>query len=340
MNDSSQAPLERSACVKLAAPNHVGRTILMTLLRFILHPGVLDLLALFLSIVWMLRDERDKTRPLLVIALVLNLFYGSLLTFVMGKENGLVPWKYDHVLHRLDQSLGLSASAAAAVLQGSARVPLLIVYQLMVPMMIVWFLVTRQYGAQKSLILAYVTELVVGPMLYALVPGCGPRYAFGAHWLHPSVSDTGLVRLSGMPNAFPSLHIGTAAVFVFLARETKWRALSLGFFALTVLATLSTGEHYAIDLVAGLTFGCFAAALGARNLPTASLLFLNVLAWSLSVRFAYGALIAHPVLLQSLAALSAAFSAAVIWKQWKPTSRAPKIQPRSAPEPVSPATNL
>jgi hypothetical protein len=56
---------------------------------------VIGLLALFLALVWMLRDDKDKTRPILVFALVLNLFYGFLLTVVMGKEDGLLPWKYD-----------------------------------------------------------------------------------------------------------------------------------------------------------------------------------------------------------------------------------------------------
>jgi hypothetical protein len=42
-------------------------------------------LALFLSVLWMLKDERDKTRPMLVFALTLNLFFGFLLTVVMSR---------------------------------------------------------------------------------------------------------------------------------------------------------------------------------------------------------------------------------------------------------------
>ena len=88
------------------------------LLNVLLNPGVIGLIALALSIVWMLRDEKDKSRPLLVMALVVNLFYGFVLTFAMGREDSIVPWKYDHVLLHLDNVLGLSGISLAAVLQG------------------------------------------------------------------------------------------------------------------------------------------------------------------------------------------------------------------------------
>ena len=149
------------------------------LLLIALDPSILSMLFLGLAIVWMLLDEKDRTRPLLVVAMVLNMFYGYLLNFVMGKENGLVPWKYDYVLARLDGALGISAAAIASSLQGAARWPLEIVYLLMVPMMVVWFLVARRNGLTRPLTLAYITVLLLGLTLYAMLPACGPLYAFG-----------------------------------------------------------------------------------------------------------------------------------------------------------------
>ena len=87
----------------------------------------------------------------------------------------------------------------------------------MVPMMICWFLVTRRRKMRGSVVMAYVGELVAGPLLYAVLPACGPAYAFGAQWLHPQQVQAGIVRLASMPNAFPSLHIATAFVFVLFA---------------------------------------------------------------------------------------------------------------------------
>ena len=63
--------------------------------------------------------------------------------------------------------------------------PLALVYGLMIPMMIVWFFVVHDPRRRTSLVLAYIAELITGPMLYLLLPACGPLYAFGAQWLHP-----------------------------------------------------------------------------------------------------------------------------------------------------------
>jgi hypothetical protein len=273
------------------------------MLSILFNPALIGMTALFLSVVWMLRNEKDRTRPLLVIALVINLFYGWLLSFVMGHENGVVPWKYDHVLLNLDHALGIPGAAIAQILQ-QARIPLQATYELMVPMMIAWFLVARRHGASGSIVVAYVAQIIAGPLLYAILPACGPLYAFHGQWLHPPAVQATLVRLSGMPNAFPSLHTATALLFVSFARGRLWQILSVAFLAGTLMATVAMGEHYVIDLVAGLAFGCFAANAGRRNIAR-SLAFLSlVLAWSLAVRFAPGFLIGHAPVLQLFAGLT------------------------------------
>jgi hypothetical protein len=288
----------------------------MHLLALLLNPAILGFLALFLSVFWMLRDESDKTRPLLVMALTLNLFFGFLLNVFMSREGSLLPLKYDDVLFRVDASLGVSAAAVALPLQGAWRIPLLVVYQLLVPMMIFWFLVAQYRRLRGSVVLAYVAELVGGPVLYALLPACGPAYAFGAQWLHPPAVEASAIRLSGIPNAFPSLHVATALIFVFFARGKVWKAVALVFLAGTCLATLSTGEHYVIDLVSGLAFGCFAAGVGRRKTRRA-LLFLGVaLCWSLAIRFQSAFLIAHPGLLRGCAALTVALAVLAAGKEW------------------------
>lgn len=282
---------------------------------------MMGVLALFLAILWMLRDQKDRTRAWLVLALVLNLFYGVLLNLTMIREGGVFPWKYDRVLFCLDASLGLHAAAVARATQGAWRLPLLAVYQAMEPMMIAWFLVARYFGWRGSLVLAYVAELIFGPLFYTVVPACGPIYAFGKQWLHPPAVTAGVIRLAGMPNAFPSLHMATALVFVFFAPGRIWRAIALVFLAGTVLATLSTGEHYAIDLVPGLAFGCFAASVGLRRIGWA-LGFMGVaLGWSLSVRFAYPFLIAHPAVLMVALALTLTAVAGALLEEWRATAR-------------------
>ena len=288
----------------------------MRYLLFLLNPGVMGLLALFLSLIWMLRDQKDKTRPMLVFALTLNLFFGFLLTIFMSREGGLLPWKYDHILFAIDQALGIPAASIARQLQGFCRIPLIVVYQLMVPMMICWFLVTEYRNTRGSVVLAYVGELVAGPILYAVLPGCGPIYAFQKQWLNPQQVQPDLIRLAAMPNAFPSLHIGTALIFVLFAPGKLWRAVSLAFLFATGLATLSTGEHYVIDLVSGLAFGCFASSVGYRRYRNALAYLAVVVCWSLTVRFAYGFLISYPAVLRLLTALTVAMAVYAVIKEW------------------------
>ncbi len=300
------------------------------LLLIALDPSILSMLFLGLAIVWMLMDEKDRTRPLLVVAMVLNMFYGYLLNFVMGKENGLVPWKYDYVLARLDGALGISAATIASSLQGAARWPLEIVYLLMVPMMVVWFLVARRNRLTRPLTLAYITVLLLGLTLYAMLPACGPMYAFGKQWLHPPVVAPIAIRMAGNPNAFPSLHLATALIFVLLSAGPASRTFSLSFFIATALATISTGEHYVIDLVGGVAFGCLAVTIGQRRIKLALLWLALVLTWTLSIRWASEYWIDHPDLLRIFAAFTVTCVIGAVAFEWR---HAPQAAP--APDQLS-----
>jgi hypothetical protein len=293
----------------------------MRVLDIVTQPGIMALAALFFSIVWMLRDEKDRDRVGLVFALLLNLFYGVLCSLFMKSEGAAFPWKFDHVLARLDGALGIEATTIAQALARIPHNPLWIVYDAMVPMMVVWYWIARK-RRDGSIVMAYAAELVAGPLLYAIVPACGPVYAFGKDWLHPPYVAPVAVRLTGMPNAFPSLHFATAFVFVMFAPGKIWKVVALLFLLGTGLATISTGEHYLIDLIPGLAFGLFASSSGLRNFRHAACFFALSLLWSLSVRFGYSILLAHPILLRCLALLTLASSAAALVMQW---SKAPGV---------------
>jgi hypothetical protein len=294
----------------------------MRLIPLLLNPALVGIVALFLAAIWMVRDPKDKTRPLLVFALVLNLFYGFLLTVFMQREGSLFPWKFDFVLFRMDEALGLQAATIARPLQGALHIPLYVVYQAMVPMMIAWFLLTQYRKHPRSIIPAYVAELVAGPLLYAALPACGPAYAFGAQWLHPAAAIPAVaIKLTGMPNAFPSLHIATALVFVLFAPGKIWKSVAFAFIVATGMATLATGEHYFIDLIPGLAFGAFAASVGLGRYRQAAGFFAIAGAWTLSVRCAAPFLIAHPLLLRSFALLTVLAAGLAVAQAWRTQPR-------------------
>jgi len=311
----------------------------MRVLAFLLSAPFIQVAALFFAILWMIRDQKDKVRPLLVMALTINLFYGILLSIFMGAEGGLMPWKYDAILWQLDAALGVPTQALARALQGTWRGPLSTMYQLMIPMMIGWFLVVRRSGRAGALVLAYVAELVTGPLLYAVVPACGPVYAFKADWLQVVAPTAKLIRLPGMPNAFPSLHIATAMVLLLFAPGRWWRAAGGVFFTVTALATVATGEHYILDLVPGVAFGCFAALAGVRRFRSALGLLSLTLSWSLLVRLEFSWLIAHTVALRILVAITLLTAMAVVARFWRPitaTQRCAELEAISAEGPEQP----
>lgn len=303
----------------------------MRLIPLLLNPALVGIVALFLAAIWMVRDPKDRTRPLLVFALVLNLFYGFLLTVFMQREGSLFPWKFDFVLFRMDGALGLQAAMIARPLQGMLQIPLYIVYQAMIPMMIAWFLLTQYRKHRSSIIPAYVAELVAGPLFYAALPACGPAYAFGAQWLHPAAAVPAVaIKLTGMPNAFPSLHIATALVLVLFAPGKIWKSVALAFLIATGMATLATGEHYIIDLIPGLAFGAFAAGVGLGRYRQAAGFLAIVCAWTLSVRFAAPALIAHPLFPRSFAILTVLAAGLAVAREWRTHPR--RLQTSSAME--------
>jgi membrane-associated phospholipid phosphatase len=73
--------------------------------------------------------------------------------------------------------------------------------------------------------------------------------------------------------AMPSLHAGAAllvAAFLRPAASTQWRGALLAYVALMALALVYTGEHYAVDVVAGWLTAGIAAATRGRGRVTAS----------------------------------------------------------------------
>jgi hypothetical protein len=171
-------------------------------------------------------------------------------------------------------------------------------------------------GKTPSILPAYVTEMLVGPCLYALLPACGPYYAFaGFPWSQFDL-PAATVPLNAAPNAVPSLHMSTAFLLLIFARTRAGRYLA-GVYALAIAAaTITTGEHYLIDLIVGLPFACFTAAVAHRRFRMAAAHLGVVLAWMGALRGAGPSIASHPLPLRmaALATLSiAAFAAVTFW---------------------------
>jgi hypothetical protein len=260
---------------------------------------------------WMLVNPRALEAPKILLVIMAVLIFGPLSDAVMDWESNSFPMKYDYFLYLVDKNLGVSAFSLARLLTEWQRSILFIVYQSLVYVMILWYIVSlkRKDGKPRTLLTAYLVNFLTGPCLYLIVPARGPRHAFGNLFPagNPDVAPV-LVRLGGWPNAIPSLHVSTALLFVLFAGES-WvlRCFAWSYLAGTVAATLAF-EHYLIDLVIAAPFACFAALAAKGEIRKASGNIAVVLAWLLSIRFGTPALLAYPAVLPIAALATIAFA--------------------------------
>jgi hypothetical protein len=176
----------------------------------------------------------------------------------------LRPRTLDAYLYAADSFLGLSSFGFA---QAAHRTPWLgsclgLVYGAL-PVAVATALISNPLPARRAFLTASLGALVC----FCLVPATGPLYAFpGFPYAHPH--NVGLMSVpTDVPrNAFPSLHFGWALLALWNARGRRFRALLLVFAFLTGLATIGTGQHYFVDLIAAVPF-CLAAQWIAERIP-------------------------------------------------------------------------
>lgn len=264
------------------------------------NPGVAGMLSLLAVCIYMLRRPESQSAPKLLLFVMAMAAFGPISDAVMDAESAATPLKYDYFLQSIDQTVGLTAFSVAKLLNDHVRSVLFVVYQALIYVMMAWYALSLNLrpAASGKLLIAYVVDFIVGPCLYLIVPGRGPRHAFGALFPqgNPDIAQV-LVPLAGWPNAIPSLHVATALLFVFFAWNRALRVFAIVFLLGTIGATLAF-EHYVIDLIVAVPFACAAALLGRGEIWKAFANFAIVLAWLLGIRFAAPVLVMSPVLLR------------------------------------------
>lgn len=175
----------------------------------------------------------------LAIALVVGIFVS---VRALAATPGLLPNTYDAALCRLDNLLGIDHAAIMSLFAATPPVYLLaaLVY-LGFPIPIA--LACRFSPNPTLLCIKLASGSVLAFVLYFLVPACGPAYLFTS--------------LASAPrNAFPSMHTSWALMLWLESRSAKLPA-RIGFdlnLLFTVIATIGTGEHYVVDLLAAVPF--------------------------------------------------------------------------------------
>ena len=170
-----------------------------------------------------------------------DLLVGSLLMPFVGLFSGFIaygiaratPVTIDGTLAAIDHGSAVAVWHWCVAHPYSNLVLIPVYYGLSWMMLLALWLCDRRTELIGSLILA----LGLGLVCYYLFPATGPKWA----------------GTEALRNAMPSLHMSWAFLLAIYCRKSvRWAFLI--FAALTAFATVGTGEHYAIDLVAAIPF--------------------------------------------------------------------------------------
>lgn len=167
--------------------------------------------------------------------------------------------KLDLYAYRVDALLGNPSFLLGQLVwpHSWAKVVLQISYGLM-PLAIVWVVGMTAFRDESRFPFVFkvmVLNWVLAPLFYLIIPICGPLYAFSDFPAWPAPFAAHPILLMAAPNGMPSIHTSTAILVFWLGR--RWRVGSVVggvYLVLIVLATLSSGQHYAIDLLAAIPY--------------------------------------------------------------------------------------
>lgn len=225
--------------------------------------------------------EGEDRKLLLYGFLPAVLFVGSewMATTLLDITETLHPKTFDLFLYSFDSSLHVQFSfLMGQVFWTWLRFACLVIYiALPLPLALVYAAQLR--GKKESALAVMLAFLVTGPLgvfFYNMLPACGPVHVFGAAFpWHPLATADAMrmnvapILLKGPRNAIPSLHMTWVLLVWWNSRGLpRWvRAIGMLFVVLTAMATLGTGEHYFIDLVAAFPFSLMVQALCSYSLP-------------------------------------------------------------------------
>jgi PAP2 superfamily len=161
---------------------------------------------------------------------------------------------YDNFLYLADRWLRFDTVRLARLVYGTRLLWVLIeVIYVSLPLA-----VAIAWAAERSrlLVKSLLVAAILAPASYWLLPALGPIHVFpGYPWTLPRPPPTLFWVYENLPrNAFPSLHFAWALLIYMHANRKALKVFSLAFLFGTALATMGSGEHYAVDLIASVPF--------------------------------------------------------------------------------------
>ncbi len=282
------------------------------------------ILVLGLRALWSEQEGRENAFALLAPVLILAIFISGCAR-ILSLTSGLSPQTDDAWLYAFDGSLGFEPSFFVGrimydsiALTGSA---LLTYLSLPFAMGVVcaWNTPAGTRRISWHMLTVVLLAGVGGWLLYNIVPGTGPIYAFGQDfpWKNIPYEDlsTFVLQKMSLPttiprNAMPSLHVAWVVLLWWNSKRfpIALRAAVFLFLFMTVIATLGSGQHYLVDLVVSLPFALTVQSAASYAFPgqshanksrrlTAVIVGLGLtMTWLVLVRFGVSFALKSPVI--------------------------------------------
>lgn len=174
--------------------------------------------------------------------------------------DSVVPLKYDLYIYRIDGIFGHPSFHLGQYVYAHlwAMIVSSITYGLLPTAMFAGFAVSLFWGSRSdavAILQAYLIMFFAIIPLYLVLPVCGPLYAFPHFPAMPGAVTGHLVVIHAAPNGVPSGHMAAALMVLWAMRHRWWTAIpGAAFAALTVVATMASGEHYAFDLICAVPY--------------------------------------------------------------------------------------
>ncbi len=213
--------------------------------------------------------DRKRTEWLLVAVLLAE--PARVLSLVIAQAlSRLRPLKYDLYIYRVDAIFGEPSFRLGQIVlpHHGLDVVMQVSYSLlslgMVGTFAVYLWLRPAEIGKVARIFALNVFLAVG--FYLLIPVCGPEFAFPQFPQLPALPlIPHRIALAAAPNGIPSVHTSTALLVLWLLRRWGWgRFAATIFLVLTLLSTMSGGQHYFFDLLCAVPYAAGIVWLDSR----------------------------------------------------------------------------
>jgi hypothetical protein len=227
----------------------------------IFDPSVVVGFVFVLAVAWRwfaVPGDARRSEYLLLIA-IFTLILSPAAQAIADSLSRARPMKLDLYAYAADGYLGQPAFVLGRVVAPHvwAKVLLNVVYGLL-PMAVIFAFtghILRRSADVRVMVWAFVLNLLIAPLIYLLVPVCGPQFAFPRFPLDPGSVIPHMMGIDAAPNGIPSVHTSTALLVVWFSRRSRAGLIAAMLYLVLIgAACLASGQHYGVDLVAAVPY--------------------------------------------------------------------------------------